>query len=296
MFTDYVKIIVKSGDGGNGAVSFRREKYVAAGGPDGGDGGKGGDVYFFVNPDANTLIDFRYKKKFKAENGKNGEGGHRYGKSGEDLHIGVPIGTIIKDAQTQEVLADLSQKGQDVQVINYRIKEIENLNVSINISKEHFGNLDFIEKYVEIEEKYKIDTNKIELEITESASINSDINLIEIMKKIKERGFKISLDDFGTGYSSLNMLQDMPIDVIKIDKSFIDKIEDKNEKIDLIKYIVKIAKELNVKTVAEGVENIKQIEYLKNIGCDIVQGYYYSKPLSKIEFEKYIHENNIYSD
>ena len=176
------------------------------------------------------------------------------------------------------------------------IKEIENLNVSINISKEHFGNLDFIEKYVEIAEKYKIDTNKIELEITESASINSDINLIEIMKKIKERGFKISLDDFGTGYSSLNMLQDMPIDVIKIDKSFIDKIEDKNEKIDLIKYIVKIAKELNVKTVAEGVENIKQIEYLKNIGCDIVQGYYYSKPLSKIEFEKYIHENNIYSD
>lgn len=67
MFTDYVKIIVKAGDGGNGAVSFRREKYVAAGGPDGGDGGKGGDVYFAVDPDANTLIDFRYKKKFKAE-------------------------------------------------------------------------------------------------------------------------------------------------------------------------------------------------------------------------------------
>ena len=65
MFTDYVKILVKSGDGGNGAVSFRREKYVAAGGPDGGDGGKGGDVYFAVDPDANTLIDFRYKKKWR---------------------------------------------------------------------------------------------------------------------------------------------------------------------------------------------------------------------------------------
>lgn len=113
MFTDYVKINVKSGDGGNGAVSFRREKYVAAGGPDGGDGGKGGDVYFFVDPDANTLVDFRFKKKFKAENGKNGEGAHRYGRSGEDLHIGVPIGTIIRDAETNQVLADLSEKGQE---------------------------------------------------------------------------------------------------------------------------------------------------------------------------------------
>ena len=112
MFTDYVKILVKSGDGGNGAVSFRREKYVAAGGPDGGDGGKGGDVYFYVNPDLNTLIDFRFKKKFIADNGKNGEGNHRYGKSADDLYIGVPIGTIIKDAETNEVLADLSKKDQ----------------------------------------------------------------------------------------------------------------------------------------------------------------------------------------
>ena len=112
MFTDYVKILVKSGDGGNGAVSFRREKYVAAGGPDGGDGGKGGDVYFYVDPDLNTLIDFRFKKKFIAENGKNGEGNHRYGKSADDLYIGVPIGTIIKDAETNEVLADLSEKDQ----------------------------------------------------------------------------------------------------------------------------------------------------------------------------------------
>ena len=96
-----------------GAVSFRREKYVAAGGPDGGDGGKGGDVYFFVNPDMNTLVDFRFKKKFKAENGKNGEGNNRYGRGGEDLHIGVPRGTIIKDSETNEVLADLSKENQE---------------------------------------------------------------------------------------------------------------------------------------------------------------------------------------
>lgn len=112
MFIDYAKILVKAGDGGNGAISFRREKYVAAGGPDGGDGGNGGDIYFKVNKDMNTLIDFRYKKKFKAENGKNGEGAHRYGKSGQDLYIDVPLGTVVKDANTNEVLADLSEMGQ----------------------------------------------------------------------------------------------------------------------------------------------------------------------------------------
>ena len=118
MFTDYVKITAKAGDGGNGAVSFRREKYIAAGGPDGGDGGKGGDIYFEVNPDSNTLIDFRYKKKFKAENGNNGEGAHKSGKSGPDLCIKVPIGTIVKDAQTNQILADLSEKGEKVLVLH----------------------------------------------------------------------------------------------------------------------------------------------------------------------------------
>ena len=112
MFTDYVKIHAEAGKGGNGAIAFRREKYVAAGGPDGGDGGKGGDVYFKVDKDANTLIEFRYKKKFKAENGENGEGGHRFGKSGEDLYIPVPIGTVVKDSETDEVLADLSNPNQ----------------------------------------------------------------------------------------------------------------------------------------------------------------------------------------
>lgn len=112
MFVDYTKIIVKSGDGGNGAVTFRREKYVAAGGPDGGDGGKGGDVYFQVDPDQNTLINFRYNKKYKAENGLSGSGNRCYGKSGEDLYIKVPLGTVIKDAETGRVIADLSKPGQ----------------------------------------------------------------------------------------------------------------------------------------------------------------------------------------
>ena len=112
MFTDYTKIIIKSGDGGNGAISFRREKYVAAGGPDGGDGGKGGDVYFKVDKDKNTLIDFRYNKKFKAQNGENGSGSRCNGKYGDDIYIGVPRGTVIKDAETGKVVADLSEPDQ----------------------------------------------------------------------------------------------------------------------------------------------------------------------------------------
>lgn len=112
MFIDYVKITAKSGDGGNGAITFRREKYVAAGGPDGGDGGRGGSIYFKVDPDINTLLDFRFKRKFHAENGKNGEGSHRFGKSGDDLYIKVPIGTIVKDAETGKVVTDLSNPGQ----------------------------------------------------------------------------------------------------------------------------------------------------------------------------------------
>lgn len=112
MFVDYAKIVIKSGDGGNGAATFRREKYVAAGGPDGGDGGRGGDIYFEVDPNANTLIDFRYTKKFKAENGQNGSGSHRFGKSGEDCIVKVPLGTIVKDAETEKVIVDLSKEGQ----------------------------------------------------------------------------------------------------------------------------------------------------------------------------------------
>jgi len=112
MFVDYVKIKIKSGDGGNGAVSFRREKYVAAGGPDGGDGGKGGRLYFTVDPDANTLIDFRYKKQYKADNGENGSGGNCYGKSAEDLYIKVPRGTLVKDAESGKIIADLSKENQ----------------------------------------------------------------------------------------------------------------------------------------------------------------------------------------
>ena len=103
MFVDYVKIHIKAGNGGNGCVSFRREKYVAKGGPDGGDGGRGGNVVFLAEVGKDTLIDFRYKSKFTAENGGNGAGSKFHGKNGEDLIIKVPRGTVIRDAETGKI-------------------------------------------------------------------------------------------------------------------------------------------------------------------------------------------------
>lgn len=109
MFVDIAKIKIKGGDGGAGAVAFHREKYVAAGGPDGGDGGKGGDVVFVVDDNLATLADFRYKRKYSAPNGEGGKGGRCNGKKGKDLEIKVPRGTIIREANSKTVMADMSK-------------------------------------------------------------------------------------------------------------------------------------------------------------------------------------------
>ncbi len=111
MFVDYVEIFVKAGDGGDGAVAFRREKYVPKGGPAGGNGGKGGDVVFLAERNLQTLLDFRYKRKYEAENGKPGGTSLKDGRGGEDLVIHVPIGTIIKDAESGKILSDLNEEG-----------------------------------------------------------------------------------------------------------------------------------------------------------------------------------------
>lgn len=110
MFVDVAKIKIKAGDGGDGAVSFHREKYVASGGPDGGDGGKGGNVVFVADSNLSTLADFRYKRKYLAQKGENGKAARRNGKNAPDLVIHVPIGTLVKDAETGRLMADVSTK------------------------------------------------------------------------------------------------------------------------------------------------------------------------------------------
>lgn len=112
MFVDQVKIYVKGGDGGNGMVAFRREKYVPKGGPAGGDGGKGGDVIFIVDEGLRTLMDFRYQRHFKATKGENGRSKSQHGKNAEDLVVKVPPGTVVKDDDTGEVIADLVRHGE----------------------------------------------------------------------------------------------------------------------------------------------------------------------------------------
>ena len=108
MFVDKAKIFIKAGDGGDGAVSFHREKYVAAGGPDGGDGGKGGDIVFVADKSLSNLIDFKYKKKYEAGKGENGSKKNRSGKNAQDLIIKVPVGTVVKDLDSGRILADIS--------------------------------------------------------------------------------------------------------------------------------------------------------------------------------------------
>ena len=115
-FIDKSKIFVRAGDGGNGKSSFRREKFVPKGGPDGGDGGKGADIVLLVDENVNTLLNFRYNKKFVGKNGENGETKNQYGRGAEDRVIKVPRGTVVKDAVTGEILADLTLPNQRVVV------------------------------------------------------------------------------------------------------------------------------------------------------------------------------------
>src|SRR5947208_10538794 len=111
-FIDEALIEVIAGDGGNGAVSFRREKYVPRGGPDGGDGGRGGSIYAVADRNINTLIDYRYARIHRAQRGENGRGADQYGRGSDDVILRMPVGTVITDADTGELLADLAHDGE----------------------------------------------------------------------------------------------------------------------------------------------------------------------------------------
>src|SRR5690606_2679848 len=115
-FVDEAVITVEAGDGGNGVASFRREKFVPFGGPDGGDGGRGGSVYLQGDSGLNTLVDFRHQRKFKASNGERGSGRQKTGKSGEDIFIRVPLGTIVTDAETGDLVGDITSQGHQLLV------------------------------------------------------------------------------------------------------------------------------------------------------------------------------------
>ncbi len=165
--------------------------------------------------------------------------------------------------------------------------------VSVNISGIQL-NTDNLVSALQSSLKYSgLDPIFLDLEITESVLMDNSKNWITLLDKIKDMGIDISIDDFGTGYSSLSHLKQFPADELKIDKSFIDDIPHKKDACIIVKTIISLAKNLGYKSVAEGVETLEQKEYLKEQGCDIVQGFYYSKPLSVVDLEECFLNQNL---
>ncbi|MEG1416624.1 MAG: GGDEF domain-containing phosphodiesterase [Clostridium sp.] len=156
--------------------------------------------------------------------------------------------------------------------------------ISVNFSQLHLTKPDFVSKLVSIAEKYNIPTSYIEIELTETVICENTHIAERTLKELNSKGFKVSMDDFGAGYSSLNSLQNMIVDTIKIDRGFMDCIDTDDRGKTLLAGVFHIAKNLNLTTIAEGVETKSQIDFLKHVGCDMVQGYYFSKPLQVSEY------------
>ena len=165
--------------------------------------------------------------------------------------------------------------------------------LSINLSRVDIFRPNLVEEIINYVDINNVNRDKYYIEITESAFVENARVVIPVIEKIRNSGFKVEIDDFGSGYSSFNALADLPFDVLKIDMEFI-KAMDKNSKVkDIIKMIINLSKMLNAVTVAEGVENKEQYQFLKDNGCDIIQGYYLSKPLPLSDFELLIQKELI---
>ena len=158
--------------------------------------------------------------------------------------------------------------------------------LSLNISAIQYKRKDFVHKLLRLLEKYQVNPELIELEITESVLIDDFESVVEKLHTLKEYGIKISLDDFGTGFSSLSYLKGLPIDTLKIDKSFIDTVIEDNSTRVITESIIAMVKKLGCETVAEGVETQEQFEYLKGINCDNIQGFLLGKPMPASEVDK----------
>lgn len=162
------------------------------------------------------------------------------------------------------------------------------LPVSVNVSRVDIYDPELEQGLLKIMEENGLSTNELMLEITESAYADDAKGLTEVIKSLRERGFRIEMDDFGTGYSSLNMITSIPIDVLKIDMSFIRNMNKDEKSRKLVELVMDIAKFIKVPAVAEGVEDESQLNALKEMGCELIQGYYFSRPVPPEEFEKFI--------
>jgi EAL domain-containing protein (putative c-di-GMP-specific phosphodiesterase class I) len=157
----------------------------------------------------------------------------------------------------------------------------KNLIMSINISAKRICDKAFLKKVKYFLSEIPVNCNEILFEVTETALIENLADSIEVLKELKAMGIKIALDDFGTGYSSLNYLKKLPIDIVKIDKEFIKTISNQENNQLIIQSVIKLIHDLNLRIIAEGIETIEQLEFLKLNNCDFGQGYLFDKPISE---------------
>lgn len=173
--------------------------------------------------------------------------------------------------------------------------EKENLYLSVNISVKDFNNLDVYQVLTDIVKKYNIPPKKLRLEITESVLMNDVKKVLEVIKKLRKAGFYIEIDDFGKGYSSLSMLKDIEVDLLKIDMDFLRKTENELKSSIILESIISMTRKLGLEVLTEGVETEAQIDFLKMVGCDLFQGYYYAKPMAVADFSRKFFSPNLHS-
>lgn len=164
------------------------------------------------------------------------------------------------------------------------------LPVSVNVSKVRFYTPDFAKTYIGIKNQYEIPDQMLEIEFTETVAFENQVYMREIVKELHDNGFTCSLDDFGTGYSSLGVLKNMSFDVLKLDGSFFRDSKDVRRERKIISGVIAMIQDLGIQTVAEGVEQEEQVEFLREIGCDLIQGYYYYRPMPLDAFERLLGE------
>ena len=206
----------------------------------------------------------------------------------EETGLIIPISEIIIEKACEELV---------------KLREVgySRLPISINISSIHFQQTNFLESIQKILERNNTSAQNFEIEVTERTVMNNDVDTISKLVRLKQLGFKISIDDFGTGYSSLSYLVRFPVDYLKIDKSFIQHIVNLADKQAIVDAIIQMAHRLNMQVIAEGVESIQQVNHLNQMGCDYIQGYYYSKPvpieelIEFLQFWEYEHQGEIES-
>ncbi len=161
--------------------------------------------------------------------------------------------------------------------------------ISVNFSRLHLSDPAFVEKLCKTADRYGVPHHLVEIELTETAIFENEALFTEVIDQLHRAGFILSMDDFGTGYSSLGLLKNMPIDVIKIDRSFFVNSKDEERSKTVLNSVISMARELGIGTVAEGVEIEEHINLLTELGCDIVQGYYFAKPMCEQDFDKVLH-------